>query len=1371
MTNIPTQSRQYGESDSGGSGRAGLVGRAVKTWTGELVDLGGRNTLLYYRDLKQGTLDIGPGSGADSMAVEALLSSQTVRLSFMFEQAAITAAARRVRTVKAKATENYEERGLQTLFLAWGMATWTNTRGIATPAAPVLLRQAALSPRSGAGEDFDASLPGEWEVNPTLLHLLRTDYGVELNRAELADLLDQDAIPPDPTVLFERLTKSCSEVPGFGVTSRIVLGNFSYAKLPMVLDLETAADTLLGSELICAIAGDEEARAAVRARHPNVSTGEPDAVPPADEFLILDADASQSYAINCAVRGADLVIEGPPGTGKSQTIANLIASLSARGYRALFVAEKRAAIDAVLDRLGRVGLADLVLDLHDGTGSKRKLAADLARTLALTASIPKPDLTAQHEALVRHRRVLACRAAALHAAREPWGISIYDVYSRLSGIPSSAACTLRLPVQVLRQIDSRAFRQAREDLRSFIDLGGPTLSEQGSPWASSFAANTISTPDVAAAALDAVQILASHTLPAAASRLLQAVTDCGLATPGSVELWIDTLNLLKGVAESLAVFDPAVFGAPLEELAAELAPGSRGTFGGLWAWMSNGGYRRARKHAMSLWREGKPKSSALYAAVRAASVQRATWNQTTMDGTGPHLPSDLAGMQGTFGQFCAELQMLADLTGAGSLATLSIPELRTRLEALLDDAQTLYKLPELSRLRAGLRGIGVWQVVEDIAHRHLGADQALVCLEFVWLSSILDTVSTTDQWIGAFDGQSHLRSVAEFKAADRAHIASTAQRVRRAVAENATSVRDQYPQESDVIEHQARLKRNHLPVRQLFQAAPHVLGALRPCWAMSPLVVSQLLPAQRCFDVVIFDEASQVTPADAVGALMRAARAVVAGDPHQLPPTSFFTASGGGEDDEDAEAEALRAMAGTRDMESILNVMGALLPPPKGTRTLNWHYRSEDERLIAFSNAQPNLYDWALTTFPGVVGAECVSHVLVPFRPGRVGQEDSVSDEVTQVVELIAEHARARPGMSLGVIAMGIKHANRINEALRRAQEADDDLAAFLDGTASARAAEEKYFVKNLERVQGDERDAIILTIGYGKNADGRMMYRFGPVNNEGGERRLNVAISRARSRMTVVSSFSAADMDPTRLRADGAKMLRAYLAYAESGGSDLGNVAKDKPDLNPFERDVEAHLRAAGIPLIPQYGCSGYWIDFAAQHPTRRGQMVLAIECDGATYHSSATARDRDRLRQEHLERLGWTFHRIWSQDWFYHRERETARALVAYQSAAAVADDGDRHISRSRSPLDEAPAPPADRGEAVLRRGPCPIQITGEGIDRYSHYQLVDLIQWIKSDTLLRTEDELLSEALRQLGFKKRGSRIVAGLTDAIRDARRLG
>ena len=239
--------------------RARLVQRAVTKWTGELVDLGGRNTLLYYRDLKQGTLSFGADSGSYDVAVEALLSGHTVRLSELLAETSWPTAARRACTVRAKATENMEERGIHTLFLAWGMATWNNPNTTATPAAPVLLRQAALSSRGGAGEDFDLSLPGEWEINPTLLHLLKSQYSVDVKEGEVLELLNEDAEPPDAADLFERLTKAAADVAEFSVTPRVVIGNFSYARLPMVLDLENAQDALVKSELICALAGVEGA--------------------------------------------------------------------------------------------------------------------------------------------------------------------------------------------------------------------------------------------------------------------------------------------------------------------------------------------------------------------------------------------------------------------------------------------------------------------------------------------------------------------------------------------------------------------------------------------------------------------------------------------------------------------------------------------------------------------------------------------------------------------------------------------------------------------------------------------------------------------------------------------------------------------------------------------------------------------------------------------------------------------------------------------------------------------------------------------------------------------------------------------------------
>jgi superfamily I DNA and/or RNA helicase len=300
---------------------------------------------------------------------------------------------------------------------------------------------------------------------------------------------------------------------------------------------------------------------------------------------------------------------------------------------------------------------------------------------------------------------------------------------------------------------------------------------------------------------------------------------------------------------------------------------------------------------------------------------------------------------------------------------------------------------------------------------------------------------------------------------------------------------------------------------------------LKPCLLMSPLSVGQYLdPARLRFDLVIFDEASQVLPEDAIGAIYRGSQLVVAGDRMQLPPTQFFRTELTDDGESDDEAGEI--------LESILDQCGAA-----GMRTamLRWHYRSRDERLIAFSNV--HLYDRGLTTFPGVDGGDSVKHVLVPFTPGDPGSEESTTAEVRTVVDLILEHAATRPEESLGVIAMGIKHSDRIEESLRRALKTRPDLEEFFDESRL-----EKFFVKNLERVQGDERDAIILSVGYGKSQDGRLLYRFGPLNNEGGERRLNVAITRAKNRITLVSAFAYDDMDPDRSTKLGVELLRLYL-------------------------------------------------------------------------------------------------------------------------------------------------------------------------------------------------------------------------------------
>jgi very-short-patch-repair endonuclease len=471
-----------------------------------------------------------------------------------------------------------------------------------------------------------------------------------------------------------------------------------------------------------------------------------------------------------------------------------------------------------------------------------------------------------------------------------------------------------------------------------------------------------------------------------------------------------------------------------------------------------------------------------------------------------------------------------------------------------------------------------------------------------------------------------------------------------------------------------------------------------------------VLPASRLFDVVIFDEASQVTPADAVPSIMRAHQVIVAGDDRQLPPTNFFRqVSDGAADDEEEEEDATDdgddALVPLHSgFESILDTLRPLLP----TSPLTWHYRSRDERLVAFSNAR--IYDGALTTFPGVIRDDCLRHVVVDADAGAdtgaaeagADQETSVSSEAAAVVDLVLEHARRQPGMSLGVIALGIRHAERIDEMLRDALAGHPGLESFF-----AEDRPEPFFVKNLERVQGDERDSIILSIGYGKHRDGRMRYHWGPLLRNGGERRLNVAVTRARQRLTLVSSFSSRDVDPERVTSAGARLLCDYLEYTDSGGAVAGEPAPQHTGLSPFEADVAERLAELGITVMPRYGVGGYRVDFAAAHPAEPGRMVLAIEADGSSYRDSRSARDRDRLRKEHLERLGWAFHRIWSTNWFTDPAAEAARVEQAYREAVARTGPVPGSLI-SDGPAGDGPLPPAPGpGQAIAVREPADPQL----------------------------------------------------------------
>jgi very-short-patch-repair endonuclease len=459
-----------------------------------------------------------------------------------------------------------------------------------------------------------------------------------------------------------------------------------------------------------------------------------------------------------------------------------------------------------------------------------------------------------------------------------------------------------------------------------------------------------------------------------------------------------------------------------------------------------------------------------------------------------------------------------------------------------------------------------------------------------------------------------------------------------------------------LIQREAEKKTRHKSVRDQIAQSDEVIKALHPCFMMSPLAVSQFLPTDIRFDVVIFDEASQVTPADAINCVYRGSAVIAAGDQKQLPPTNFFRSVSGEDEEVDEDVAA--------DYESILDAMKA--SAAFNSLTLKWHYRSRHEHLIAFSNA--SFYDGKLITFPGAIDESPDLGVKFFKVENGVYRRASGSDnpiEARAVAQRVIHHFDTRPGKSLGVVAFSANQKAAIDNAVLLARSERPDLDRLFDRDAGDR--QHGFFVANLESVQGDERDVIIFSVGYGPDETGRVYKSFGPVSQKGGERRLNVAFTRARELIELVASMDASQLGD--LKAGPAQHLRRYLDYAERGPSalylELGDQGLE-PE-SPFEESVISQIRSWGYNVQPQVGVAGYRIDIGVLHPQHPGAFLMGIECDGAMYHSSKVARDRDRLRHEVLEGLGWTLHHIWGTAWYRHRDAEIEKLRLKLEELSA--------------------------------------------------------------------------------------------------------
>ena len=568
-----------------------------------------------------------------------------------------------------------------------------------------------------------------------------------------------------------------------------------------------------------------------------------------------------------------------------------------------------------------------------------------------------------------------------------------------------------------------------------------------------------------------------------------------------------------------------------------------------------------------------------------------------------------------------------------------------RADALVGSVADARNALRYHRTRKGAGERFLAKLADRIELEKLDVAAATELFDAAYCARTLDAILAAEPKLARFSGANHDECVKRFREFDE-----KSQRLAREAAIQRLSDRMPFldakcPKTSElgVLRHECEKKMRQKPVRQLLSEIPTLASQLKPCFLMSPLSVAQYLPPDAApFDLVVFDEASQIPTWDAVGVIARARQLVVVGDPKQMPPTNFFQKGETGDGDDDEEA--------SEDLESILD---ECLAAGVHSAYLSWHYRSRHESLIAFSNR--NYYDGRLFTFPA---AETTPRLGVRFEfveGGTFGRRGTRTNEkeAAALVDYVFARMREpdyRP-RSIGVVTFSQAQRDLIDELVEKRREEEPALEKHF-----ADEVEDPFFVKNLENVQGDERDVILFSVGYAPDDKGTFAMNFGPLNRAGGERRLNVAVTRAKEQIVVFSSIHASQIDLSRTSAVGAAHLRAFLEFAEKGVAAAPKA--EAVDAGAFPGAVAAFLRANGWEVDEKVGCGGYRIDLAVRRPSGDGYL-LAVECDGPSYAAQLTARDRDGLRASVLKGLGWHVTRVWSVDWALDRRRAEASLL----------------------------------------------------------------------------------------------------------------
>ena len=1274
---------------------------------------------------------------------------------------------KRLYYINNQAKTMLQEQGYNILYLAVGFLQWKDkSKPRQKNNAPLVLIPVAME-RKKVGESFNLEWTGEDIQTNISLKAKLLEAGIELPNFEFkryGEVIDH---------YIASVRRAVSRMDGWEVNSNVALGFFSFTKFVMYNDLNPDAWAenvdLTKNELIQAIfnpaKNDQEAF-----REEDIDSQ----LEYRSMYQVLDADSSQIAAIQDVKAGRNLVVEGPPGTGKSQTIVNLIAELLAEGKSVLFVSEKMAALDVVKDRLTGVGLGKFVLELHSHKTRRKKFLKDLQKATNVRAQEPL-NIDQTIRKLETLRRQLDDYSQIIHRPSFAVNLSPFQLYGmKESADDHFARKNTIMPLVrfenpeniTLKDLDD--MKIALENLAELYQ----TISNEN-PW------SKCSPKSLLPADLREIEMLINDSLHALDNFLVERgrVYDIyGIKKPDTLNEFQNSLSAFEIIksqnaelidgsiiksgawnnnnddafkliqeleryqkyAPLLNKFNQSIFQVDIDRLIYELRNISNKKF----RFFNN------KQHIELVERYyAVPVPGSIDEIIRDLQEAKAVIKmKNTLEANNAlgqkyyggywHLNADVNDLkaiarwmheftalvrEGTFSQNTIDLMSkdlfdikperdLAEYIEAGEEFVRVLSKLRDKLNPR---SKLIFKretgdVPfeawqeQLYNWRGQLSSLHLWSqylntknalktsnarmFVDSIEKRNIQKYDIEALVEGNFADSLLNILFVENQELATFVGELHENRIREFKDLDKKILTLNRKRIFHKLNSNIPKIfgGTENPQ-AKILAGEFTRKSGHMPVRKLLEKAGGMIKQIKPCFMMSPLSIAQYLDPtneELQFDVVIFDEASQVKPEDALGAFMRGKTAVVMGDTQQLPPTSFF--------DQMSDADSDEEEATSLDMESILHLCKLSFP----VKMLKWHYRSRHESLITVSNRE--FYDNDLLVYPSPSHNDPELGLKFHYNPNTAyhrGASSANPLEAQDVVEEIFNHfEKYGDTKSLGVGTFSVAQKNAILEALEvKRKERPEFEPLFSDNK------EERFFVKNLETIQGDERDVILISVGYGYDQDGKMSLNFGPLNQDGGERRLNVLITRAREKCVVFSNFKAYDMKLTANPPYGVKSLKEFLEYAEN--LTLGTDGPDSYTKEPFEDAIASFLEENGYQVDRQIGCAGFRVDLAIVDDENPGKYILGITTDGKMYSSSKVARDRDRLREQVLTGLGWKLYHLWSTDWYRNRDLGRKKLLDSIEKSIRKTREEEKRRSEEAKKLAEKRRIEAEKKAEELR------------------------------------------------------------------------